>query len=211
MCGIIDNIPTFWFFFEPLLEAIIHTGTKAAIVLDVVESRNAADHLPWLYTELQRKVGGNQAWERSARRYYKKNRSVASSLLTYYEVSNKAEFARIAGELWRNGLFLEKRYPEALRFADVHCNRWNLRDILEPCLIYQPHKALLMLEAKIEELLEEERGRDFYQRVAWVLLFASDTPEIREDAAALIVRLDRKYSRLRAFRSELRNAGLMDG
>ncbi|MCC5935836.1 MAG: hypothetical protein JJU34_01015 [Lunatimonas sp.] len=267
-------------FFEPFLEAIIHTGTEAAIVLDVVESRNAADHLSWLYTELQRKAGGNQAWEKSARRYYKRNRSVASSLLAYYETSNKAEFARIAGELWRNGLFqeefaqryfegmdpgadpalyrevvlylnrwrfsevyyrvlmnlmdseermsyletfrwnksayvsglcLERRYPEALRFAEVHCNRWNLQDILEPCLIYQPHKALLILEAKIEELLGEVRDRDFYQRVAWVLLFASDIPEIREDASALIVRLYRKYSRLRAFRSELRNAGLMDG
>lgn len=266
-------------FFEPFLHATIHSGAEAAIVLDVVEAHHAADNVPWLYMELQRKAGGQQAWEKSALRFYRKNRSVANSLLEFYLSSDRTEFVRIAGELWRDGLFqdefaqlyfegmelsdnpqlyrevvlhlnrrrfsevyykalmelmneeermtyletfqrdkpayvlglcLEEKYTEALRIADEYCNRWNLVDIMLPCLMHQPRATLEVLEAKIEELLVGERGPDFYERVTSVLFNASEISEIQQDVSKLIQRLYSRYGKLRGFGAELRHAGLID-
>lgn len=265
-------------FFEPYLFALIHSGADAAILLDLIEEKNATELMPWLVSELHRKTGGIQAWEKSARQFYKKDKNVASSLLETYNDNNKPEFVRVARELWQDGLFqgefsklyfdgmdptdapdlylavtiylndrnfsegyyriiqelmdkeermdyietfkwnkpayvhvlcMESTYPEALRFASQHTDRWNIVDIMKPCLQFQPELALNILERKIEELLVEERGRNFYGRVARVLKNAADIPVIQRPAEKLAIRIYSFYSRLSALRDELRTDGLI--
>lgn len=273
-----SNDPKFLTFFDSFLNAVIHSGSEASIVLDVIEKKKVGHHVPWLLTELHKKSGGTAAWEQSAREVYKNNMSVASSLLEFYKTDNKPEFVRIARELWQDGLFqsefakiyfedldpaddpnlyrtvtvylndrnfseryyhvllelmekeerinyietfkwnkpayvhalcMEEKYTEALKFAGQHTDRWNIVDIMTPCLQFQPDLALEILERKIKELLVEERGRNFYERIARVLKIAADQSAIRPDAEKLAIKICSLYSRLTALRDELRIAGVI--
>ncbi|WP_158858666.1 hypothetical protein [Lunatibacter salilacus] len=78
-----------------------------------------------------------------------------------------------------------------------------------PCLQFQPASALDLLERKIEELLVDERGRNFLERIAEVLKIAAEIPAIKENAEKLAIRIYSFYSRLSALRDELRIAGLV--
>jgi hypothetical protein len=268
----------FLVFFESFLFAIIHSGGAATILVDIVEAKKVGDQIPWLLSELHRKIGGHQAWEKTALHYFKKNKFIADSLLHSYKNDNKPEFAKIASELWNNGifqeefaelyfenllpeynlkfylevsvhlnnrqfsenyyrviqelmttenrlkyienfkrnkpayvlaLFLEEKHAEALSFASQHTDRWNIVEMMAPCIRFQPRSALEVLENKIEELLVDERGRNFYERVARVLKMASDSAPIQEDAKKMANRFYSFYSRLSAFRGELIKAGLI--
>lgn len=270
--------PGFLPFIEPYLFAVIHSGAEAAILLDLLREKKVGDHVPWLYTELVRKTSGTAVWEKSALQFYKKDKSVANALLEFYRTGHKSEFARIARDLWDEGLYrlefadlyfetlqvadqpefykeitihlnnqnfspsyygvlrelmekeerlnyletfkrnkpayvgalcMEEMFADALQFADQHIDRWNMVEIMAPCLLAQPKAALQLLERKIEELLVDERGRNFYERIASVLEMAADIPAIREDVKKLVIRIYSFYSRLSALRGELRKAGLI--
>lgn len=273
-----SNDPSFLSFFEPCLFALSQSGVESALLLDSIQKHKVEDKLPWLITELQKKSGGIEAWEQSARKVFKKNVSVAHSLLEFYLRENKAEFVHIASELWFNGFFqdefaklffdnlkpadnpelyklvtihlndrdfseslyrtiqelmdkeerihyietfkwkkpayvsalcLEEKYTEAFSFANQHIDRWNIVDIMTPCLKAKPATALEILEKKINELLVNERGRNFYERVATILKIAADQPTIQQDAKNLAVKIYSVNARLSAFRDELKIAGLI--
>lgn len=106
-------------------------------------------------------------------------------------------------------LCMEEKYAEALRFAGQHIDRWNIVDVMTPCLHFQPVSALDLLERKIEELLVDERGRNFYERIAEVLKIAAEIPAIKENTEKLAMRIYSFYYRLSALRDELRIAGLV--
>lgn len=270
--------PEFLNFLEPYLSAMTHTGAEAAVLLDVIEDKKAAELVPWLYTETKRKAGGQQEWEQAARKVFKKSVSVASSLLEFYKNNNKSAFLQTAKELWAAGLFqvefakfyfdklnpaddpdfykavtlclnserfskkyyrvhqtlmekeerlryistikwnkpayvsalcMEEKYTEALKFAGHHADRSNIVKIMTPCLKYQPTAALEVLEQKLEALLVEERGRDFYENVARVLKAAAEHSAIKIEAEKLAHKIYSSYSRLKAVRSELKAAGVI--
>lgn len=100
--------PGFLTFFDSFLNAVIHSGSEANIVLDLIEKKKVGHHVPWLLTELHRKSGGEAAWEQSAREVFKKNIHVASALLEFYKTDHKPEFVRIARALWNEDLFREE-------------------------------------------------------------------------------------------------------
>ncbi len=106
-------------------------------------------------------------------------------------------------------LSLEGKYTEALKYADQHTNRWNIVEIFTPCIQAEPKAALDLLDRKIGELLEDERGRNFYGRIALVLKLAADIPAIQADVKKLTIRIYSGFARLSALRDELRTAGLV--
>lgn len=106
-------------------------------------------------------------------------------------------------------LCMEENYNEALRFAKQHIDRWNIVDIMTPCLQSEPIIALEILGKKIEELLVNERGRNFYERIARVLKVAADQPTIEHDAKILAAKIYSVNARLSALRDEIKIAGLI--
>ncbi|MCC5917692.1 MAG: hypothetical protein JJU02_10260 [Cryomorphaceae bacterium] len=270
--------PDFLTLFDIYLEALVHTGAEANILLDLIEEKNIKNLLPRLVTELQKKAGGQLAWEQSALKYYKLDIQIARSLLVYYRTNNKPEFVKIARILWHEGyylvelakyffdnldisddpelykeitkhlnnrgfseeyyrilqtlmnreerlnyihrfkrdkpayvraLFLEGENAKAIEFIGLHLDRYNFVEIITPCLQAQPKSALEILEIEIGKFLIDERGRNFYNRIAQILKTASEIPEIRTDVKKLAAKLYTDFSRLVAFRDELRSVGLV--
>ena len=110
---------------------------------------------------------------------------------------------------YARALCMEGNYAEALEFAEKEINRWNIADVIAPCAAAQPKAAIKVLERKISVLLEEERGRNFYARIAEALKIAAQESSNRQMVENLAVRLHTTYSRLAALRDELRKAELI--
>lgn len=139
--------------------------------------------------------------------------------MEYYQVlqklMSKEERLRFIEKFQRNrvgyveALCMEDKTTEALQFATQYIDRWNLVDIMSPCFQKQPQAALSLFERKIETLLVDERGRDFYEQIAKLLTLASKIPEIKPDAEQLAAKLYSKFSRMPALKQELRSTGLI--
>jgi len=50
--------------------------------------------------------------------------------------------------------------------------------------------ALTLLDRKIEELMIEERGRNFYERIAELLKMAADLPLLHREAKTLAIKIN---------------------
>ncbi|MCH7408163.1 hypothetical protein MM239_02050 [Belliella sp. DSM 111904] len=269
---------SFLLFFEACLYSLIHSGSEASILLDVIEEKNKALHLPWLYTELHRKTGGIESYEKAALNYFQLSVHVALDLLDLYKSTNSIKFRDIAKQLWNNGLFrhesaelyfdvlnpnedpnlylevtlylikrnfskkyyriiqelmkeedrmmylktlqndhpayisvlcMEGKINEALKHALHHTNRWNIVETMTPCLEHDPEQTIVILAQKIEELLLDERGRNFYARVATILKIAKDIPAIQHQTDVLINRIVYANGRLSALKDELSVVGVI--
>lgn len=265
-------------FFESYLHNFIHSGSEASILLDVIENKNKGDRLPWLYTELNRKTGGKESYEKAALKYYQSDVHVALDLLDLYKASDISKFTYIAKQLWENGHFhhecaelyfevlkpieepklclevalflnnksfskeyyqtiqnlmreddrmiylatlqndhpayitalcMEGKYIEAHKHALHHTNRWNIVETMTPCLEHDPEQGIVVLAQKVEELLLNERGRNFYARVATILKVAKEMLTIRSQTEVLINRIVYANGRLSALKGELRIAGII--
>ncbi|WP_114748121.1 hypothetical protein [Pleomorphovibrio marinus] len=106
-------------------------------------------------------------------------------------------------------LCMEGNHVEAINYARQHTDRWNIIDIMTPCIQANPKAGLDLLDQKIAELLVDERGRNFYERIARILKVAADITELQKDAEVLAKKIYSVYSRLTALRAELRSAGLI--
>ncbi|MBW3470438.1 hypothetical protein [Arthrospiribacter ruber] len=268
----------FLLFFEACLYSLVHSGSEASILLDVIEGKNKATHLPWLYTELHRKTGGIESYEKAALKYYQSSVHLALDLLNLYKSTDSNKFRNIAKKLWINGLFrhecaemyfevlnpnedpnlylevtlylikrnfskkyykiikelmteddrmnflkslqndhpayitalcMEGKYDEAHKHALHHTNRWNIIETMTPCLEHAPEQAIVILAQKVEELLLDERGRNFYARVATILKIAKDITAIQHQTDVLINRIVYANGRLSALKGELRVAGVI--
>ncbi|WP_162417153.1 hypothetical protein [Cyclobacterium roseum] len=107
-------------------------------------------------------------------------------------------------------LCMDGKYTQAINYARQHADRWNIVAIMTPCIQSDPKAALSLLDQKIQELLIDERGRNFYERIAQLLKIAASTPGIQQEAADLATKIYSIYSRLTALRAELRSAGLIN-
>lgn len=96
---------SFLTFFETYLLSLLHSGVEAGILLDVMEEKDKAACLPWLFTELHRKTGGTECFEMAALKHYKSSIHVAKDLLELYRSSDNLKFRNIAKQLWNNGLY----------------------------------------------------------------------------------------------------------
>ncbi|WP_209329340.1 hypothetical protein [Lunatimonas salinarum] len=268
----------FLLFFETCLYSIIHSGSQANILLDIVEEKHKAANLPWLYTELHRKTGGIEGFEKSALKYYQSNVHVAIELLNLYKSTDSYKFGEIAKQLWDNGLFhqecaelyfnvlnpredpdlylevtkylnkrkfsekyyriiqelmteedrmkylktlqtdhpayitamfMEGKFNEAHKHALHYTNRWNIIETMTPCLKYNPEQGIVILAKKTEELLLNERGRNFYARIAAILKVAKEIPAIQSQTQVLINRIVYANGRLSALKGEFRIAGII--
>lgn len=106
-------------------------------------------------------------------------------------------------------LCMEGKYKQAINYARQHADRWNIVAIMTPCIQGDPKAGLSLLDQKIQELLIDERGRNFYERIAQILKIATGIPGIQREAADLATKIYSTYSRLTALRAELRSAGLI--
>lgn len=268
----------FLLFFEACLYSLIHSGSEANILLDVLEEKNKAANLPWLYTELHRKTGGIESYEKAALNHYQSSVHVALDLLDFYNFTDYNKFRNIAKQLWDNGLFryecaelyfeilnpnedpnlylevaiylnkrnfskkyyeiiqklmaeedrmkylktlqnnhpayttalcMEGKYTEAHKHVLLHTNRYNIIETITPCLEHNPEQGIVILAQKIEELLINERGRNFYARVATLLKIAKEIPNIQKQTEVLISRIVYANGRLSALQGELRVAGVI--
>lgn len=98
----------FLLFFEASLYSLIHSGSEASILLDVLEEKNKAAYLPWLYTELHRKIGGAENYEKAALKYFQYSVHVAFDLLDLYKSTDLSKFRNVAKQLWENGLYRQE-------------------------------------------------------------------------------------------------------
>ncbi|WP_241294991.1 hypothetical protein [Belliella kenyensis] len=273
-----DEDSSFLLFFEACLYSLIHSGSEASILLDVIEEKNKATHLPWLYTELHKKIGGIESYEKAALKYYQSSVHLALDLLDLYKSTDSNKFRNIAKQLWNNGLFrqesaelyfdvlnpnedpslylevtlhlikwnfskkyykiiqelmkeedrmmylktlqndhpayitalcMEGKINGALLHALHHTNRWNIVETMTPCLEHAPEQAIVILGQKVEELLLDERGRNFYARVATILKIAKDISAIQLQTEVLINRIVYANGRLSALKGELRVVGVI--
>lgn len=268
----------FLLFFETCLYSLIHSGSEANILLDVLEEKNKATYLPWLYTELHRKTGGIESYEKAALSHYLSSVHVALDLLELYKSTDRNKFINIAKQLWQKELFrhecaemyfeilnpnedpnlylevtfflnkrnfskkyyeiiqelmteedrmeylktlqnnhpayitalcMEGKFTEAHKYALHYTSRWNIVETMTPCLKHDPEQAIVNLTQKIEELLLNERGKNFYKRVATILKIAKDIPSIQNQTGVLIDRIVYANGRLSALKGELRVAGVI--
>ncbi|GAB2622429.1 hypothetical protein [Belliella aquatica] len=150
----------FLLFFEACLYSLIHSGSEASILLDVIEEKNKATHLPWLYTELHRKTGGIESYEKSALKYYQSSVHVALDLLDLYKSTNSKKFRNIAKQLWDKGHFHHE-------FAELYFEVLNLDE--DPDLYLEVTQYLIKRKFskkhyKIIQKLMKEEGRMKYLR-----------------------------------------------
>lgn len=106
-------------------------------------------------------------------------------------------------------LCMEGKYSAAHNHALLHTDRWNIVETMTPCLKHDPEQGIVVLAQKVEELLLNERGRNFYARVATILKIAKEIPAIQRQTEVLINRVIYANGRLSALKGELRIAGVI--
>lgn len=164
------------------------------------ETMNPDDD-PGLYKEVTLNLNDREFSER----YYK----ILQTMMSVEDRMNYIEKFKWNPPAYVRALCLEGKYSEALEFVGQHTNRWNIVEIFTPYLQAQPKPALDLLDRKIKELLINERGRNFYERIALVLKVAAVIPAIQEDAKNLTTKIYSSHTRLSALRDELRIGGLV--
>lgn len=169
----------------------------AELIFDTIDYKKD----PKLYLAVTQYLNKNNF----SKKYYK----IIQELMTVNDRMTYLKTLQNDHPAYITALCMEGNYGAAHSHALLHTNRWNIFETMAPCLEYDAEQGIVILAKKIEELLLRERGRNFYARVAQILKFAKEFPNIQNQTEGLINRIIYTNSRLSALKGELRIAGVI--
>jgi len=106
-------------------------------------------------------------------------------------------------------LDVEKRYADIKAIVEKDADDWNYAGIIEPILTVYPEFCFQHIKNKSINTLDNQRGRDVYQRIAKWLSLAQTIPGFKIETRELIQQLYNHKPNLPALKDEMRQAGLM--
>ncbi len=136
-----------------------------------------------------------------------KDYTILKELLTPEE--KEVFFAGIWNKVFLMKIFeVEKSYERILQMVHSDPDSWDFNEIIRPILGIYPKECLEVLQHKIHQSLEKERGRSSYQRiVSWIVLHQK-IPGASEKTSEIIRMAYHYKPNLPALKDEMRRAGL---
>lgn len=106
-------------------------------------------------------------------------------------------------------LEVEKRYESIRQIVEKNTSDWYYEDLIKPILEIYPEFCFQHIKGKTIQTIENQRGRDVYERIAKWLKLTGKIPGFENEKRDLIVQLYNHKPNLPALKDELRKAGLM--
>ncbi len=106
-------------------------------------------------------------------------------------------------------LEIEKRYESIREIVQKNNDNWHFIELITPILAIYPEFCFQNIKNKTIKTIEDQRGRDVYERIAKWLKLTEKTPGFDNERRDLINQLYNHKPNLPALKDELRKAGLI--
>jgi hypothetical protein len=106
-------------------------------------------------------------------------------------------------------LEVEKRYESIRQIVEKNTSDWYYEDLIKPILEIYPEFCFQHIKNKAIQTIENQRGRDVYERIAKWLKLTGKIPGFETEKRDLILSLYNHKPNLPALKDELRKAGLI--
>jgi len=106
-------------------------------------------------------------------------------------------------------LKVEKRYEDIKALVNQNPNDWDYAKMIEPILTIYPEFCFKHIKNKAENTLQDQRGRDVYERIVSWLRLSQNIPGFETEKLELIRNLYNHKPNLPALKDEMRKAGLV--
>lgn len=141
--------------------------------------------------------------------------------MAYYLEEDKGSFLKISEEIFNtykhtfDRFILENLdinadrefYDRILQLVHSQPDSWDFNEIISPILGIYPKECLVVLQHKILQSLEKERGRSSYRSiVSWIVLLRK-IPAASEKAHEIIMMAYHHKPNLPALKDEMKRAG----
>lgn len=132
------------------------------------------------------------------------------------EFLSDSELNRLLEELHWDKVFtvrileVEKRYESIKNIVEKINNDWNYIELISPILKIYPDFCFQHIKNNTVKTIENQRGRDIYERISSWLKLAQSIPGFENEKRQLTLQLYNHKPNLPALKDEMRRAGLMD-
>jgi hypothetical protein len=106
-------------------------------------------------------------------------------------------------------LEIEKRYEKIREIVQKNDDNWHYIELITPILAIYPEFCFQNIKNKTIKTIEDQRGRDVYERIAKWLKLTGKIPGFENEKRDLILQLYNHKPNLPALKDELRKAGLI--
>jgi hypothetical protein len=106
-------------------------------------------------------------------------------------------------------LEVEKRYESIKKIVEKNPDDWHYEELIRPILAVYPEFCFQHIKNKTIRTIENQRGRDIYERIANWLKLSEKIPGFDNEKRDLINQLYNHKPNLPALKDELRKAGLV--
>lgn len=145
--------------------------------------------------------------------------TVIENELRYYhkirEYLSPSDFNKLLSDIKWSKVFVvkilevEKKYEEIKQIVEQNPNDWGYIELITPILPVYPAFCFNNIRAKVENALQNKRGRSTYGRVVTWLQLTKAIPGHEVQARELIIQLYNHKPNLPALRDEFRSGGLL--
>jgi hypothetical protein len=106
-------------------------------------------------------------------------------------------------------LEVEKRYESIKNIVEKNSDDWHYLELIRPILAVYPEFCFQHIKNKTIQTIENQRGRDVYERIANWLKLSEKIPGFDNEKRDLINQLYNHKPNLPALKDEMRKAGLV--
>lgn len=106
-------------------------------------------------------------------------------------------------------LEVEKRYESIKKIVEKNSDHWQYEEFIRPILAVYPEFCFQHIKNKTIKTIEDQRGRDVYERIASWLKLTGKIAGFENEKRELINQLYNHKPNLPALKDELRKAGLV--
>ncbi|TNF42853.1 MAG: hypothetical protein EP310_05430, partial [Bacteroidetes bacterium] len=130
------------------------------------------------------------------------------------EYLSGSEFEKLLKDLYWDERFVvcilevEKRYESIRQIVEKNTNDWYYEDLIKPILEIYPEFCFQHIKGKTIQTIENQRGRDVYERIAKWMKLTEKIPGFENEKRELILQLYNHKPNLPALKDEMRKAGL---
>lgn len=145
--------------------------------------------------------------------------AVNEKQIKYYlkirEYLSDSEINRLLEEVDWDKLFVveilevEKRYESIREIVEKNSNDWQYEKLIRPIISVYPEFCFQNIKNKTVKTIEDQRGRDVYERIASWLKLTGKIPGFEIEKRDLILQLYNHKPNLPALKDEMKKAGLI--